>query len=88
LENVPVALFLRLIAMAQQRDRSIPGQPLDEAKSKFLAVVLDGFRARVNGPVLEKLPAVLARERRPRDFPARNFLSSCSLGPSEGIQTS
>src|SRR3990167_9569546 len=65
-QQMPVALALILGAMAQERDVADSGEPLDEAKREFLAVILDGAASLIDRPVQEKLVPIRHRKPGPR----------------------
>src|SRR3989338_6638191 len=74
---MPVALALILGAMAQERDVADSGEPLDEAKREFLAVILDGTASLIDRPVQEKLCPILYRKPGP--------WQCCSLAPAQAL---
>jgi hypothetical protein len=63
-----VTLLLILGAVAHQRHLASSRELLHQAQRKLLAMVLNGSAALVDRAIKEKLPSILPRELRPRDF--------------------
>jgi hypothetical protein len=64
-QQVPVAMRLVFSARAHQRNRAPFAESLQEAQSKFLSVVLDGFAFLVSRSGIEKFLAVTTAELPP-----------------------
>ena len=54
--------MLVLRTVTEQGDTPALSKVLQEAKRKFLAVILDGLAPRVDGAVQEKLAAIITNE--------------------------
>lgn len=67
-QQMPVAMLLILGAMTQEGQGLGSRQMLKEAKSEFLAVILDLLIAAINRPVFAQFPAISDAELAPGDF--------------------
>jgi hypothetical protein len=69
--------------MAQQRDMTRPGEPLDEAQGEFLSVILDTTAAHIDRSVHKHFGSVRAGKFRPRDTASLTSLEK-PLARSQG----
>jgi hypothetical protein len=68
LQFVPMTLLLLFTAVAHQRHVPRLREPLDQAKSELLSVILDGPAASIHRAVHEQFATVLSKKCRPGDL--------------------